>query len=56
MVVQEGEKGEFLYIIKEGSVSCSQKGTEIRVMEKGEYFGEMALLYNTLRTATITCL
>lgn len=50
----EGEPGDLFYLIKEGIVSCSVKGVEIRKMEKGDYFGEQALLYNTTRTATVT--
>ena len=53
-IVMEGETGELLYIIKEGSVTCSVEGKEIRKMRKGDYFGEQALLYNTTRTATVT--
>ena len=53
-VVTEGEPGDVFYLIKEGTVTCSQNGVEKRKMRKGEYFGEQALLYNTTRTATIT--
>jgi len=53
-IVIEGEPGDLFYLIKEGIVSCSVKGVEIRKMEKGDYFGEQALLYNTTRTATVT--
>ena len=53
-IVKEGEPGDVFYIIKEGTVSCTVNGTEVRKMHKGEYFGEQALLYNTLRTATVT--
>ena len=53
-IVIEGEPGDLFYLIKEGIVSCSVKGAEIRKMEKGDHFGEQALLYNTTRTATVT--
>lgn len=53
-IVVEGEKGDLFYLIKEGTVACSAMDVEIRKMEKGDYFGEQALLYNTLRTATVT--
>ena len=55
-IVVEGEKGDLFYLIKEGTVSCSAMDVEIRKMEKGDYFGEQALLYNTLRTATVTAI
>jgi cGMP-dependent protein kinase len=54
VIVNEGDPGDLFYIIKDGRVSCSQKGKVIRVMEKGEFFGEQALFYNTVRTATVT--
>jgi CRP-like cAMP-binding protein len=53
-IVIEGEPGDLFYLIKEGVVSCSVKGVEIRKMEQGDHFGEQALLYNTTRTATVT--
>ena len=53
-IVNEGDPGELLFIIKEGTVSCSQKGKEIRAMTKGDFFGEQALLYGSARTATVT--
>jgi cGMP-dependent protein kinase len=53
-IVKEGEQGDVFYIIKEGTVSCSVNGTEVRKMHRGESFGEQALLYNTLRTASVT--
>ena len=53
-VVTEGEPGDVFYIIKEGTVTCSAGGIEVRKMRKGDYFGEQALLYNAVRTATVT--
>ena len=54
VIVKEGDPGDLFYIIKDGIVSCSQRGRPVREMEKGSFFGEQALLYNTVRTATIT--
>ena len=53
-IVVEGDTGGSFFIIKEGSVECSSKGTVIRCLSKGEFFGEQALLYNTNRTASVT--
>ena len=51
-IITEGESGNQLYIIKEGTVSV-QKGTqEIAKLHPGSYFGEMALLNNAPRSAT----
>ncbi|XP_026191380.1 cGMP-dependent protein kinase egl-4 [Cyclospora cayetanensis] len=53
-IVQEGEKGDVLYILKSGKALVSIKGKEIRVLQRGDYFGERALLYDEPRSATIT--
>ena len=52
-IVLEGDPGDLLYIIQKGTVSCSKEGKEIRRLEKGDFFGEHALIYNTPRTATV---
>ncbi len=59
IVVQEGEPGEALYIILEGSVkisSYSAEGREIvlSLLGKGSFFGEMSLLDKQPRSATVT--
>ena len=53
-IVNEGDPGDLFYIIKDGTVSCTKGGIEIRRLTKGEFFGEQALLYGGTRTATIT--
>lgn len=53
-VVIEGDPGDLFYLIKEGLVSCTKGGKVIRQMMRGEFFGEQALLYNNVRTASIT--
>lgn len=55
-IVKEGDPGDLFYIISEGRVLCTQGGETIREMEKGDFFGEQALLYNCMRTATITAI
>lgn len=52
-IVNEGDPGDLFYIIKEGTVVCLQGGKEIREMGRGDFFGEQALLYNSVRTASI---
>ncbi|CAG9323131.1 PKG_22 [Blepharisma stoltei] len=52
-IVNEGDPGDLFFLIKEGLVSCLQEGREIRQMTRGDYFGEQALLYNCVRTASI---
>jgi len=59
IVVQEGEPGEALYIILDGSVkisSYSPDGREVvlSLLGEGAFFGEMALLDDQPRSATVT--
>jgi cGMP-dependent protein kinase len=55
-IVNEGDPGELFYIIKAGTTMASIKGQEIKRILKGDYFGEQALLYNSVRTATVTAI
>lgn len=52
-IVNDGEPGQLLYIIKEGKVEVVKEGVVIREMHKGDYFGEQALLYKQNRTASV---
>ncbi|MEI6314997.1 MAG: YhjD/YihY/BrkB family envelope integrity protein [Syntrophus sp. (in: bacteria)] len=51
-VFQEGEKGNMMFYVLSGSINILKKGQILRVMKKGDYFGEMAMLIDTDRTAT----
>ena len=57
IVFRQGEPGDAMYIIQSGAVEVSQRknGREsvIAILEKGDFFGEMALLQNESRSATI---
>ena len=55
-IVNEGDPGDLFYLIKEGSVMCIQGGKELREMNRGDFFGEQALLYNSVRTASIVAI
>ena len=52
-IITEGENGELCYFIKEGNVVCVKNNKIISTISKGGYFGEQALLANSLRTATV---
>jgi MFS family permease len=54
VVVREGDAGDRFYIVAEGSLEVSQDGEPISTMEAGAHFGEIALLRDVPRTATIT--
>ncbi len=52
IIFEEGEKGSEMFYILSGSVRLIKKDQTLRVMRKGEYFGEMALLIGTPRTTS----
>lgn len=58
VIFREGEPGDKMYIIQEGSVRITKcmGPTEhvLAVLGKGEFFGEMAIVSNTPRSATAT--
>jgi cAMP-dependent protein kinase regulator len=54
-LTREGDLGREFFVIVEGDVSVTQDGNEIRRLGAGDFFGEIALIYdNARRTATVT--
>jgi cAMP-dependent protein kinase regulator len=57
-IIEEGDEGNCLYIVSDGELDCSKKVNSsvenIRVYKTGDLFGELALLYNCPRMASIT--
>ncbi len=59
-ICREGEEGEEMYIIQKGKVRVSKrfagKTHVVSVLEKGDFFGEMAIVNRIQRTATVTAI
>ena len=59
-VITQGDAGDCMYVLESGSLECTkifkpgQEPTKLKVYVPGEGFGELALLYNAPRAATIT--
>ena len=48
-----GQQADYFYIIEKGSFDVLVNGLIVATLKEGRSFGELALLYNTLRTATV---
>lgn len=61
-IIRQGANGDTFFIIRQGSVKVTQRihgrreEEEIRVLTKGDYFGEQALLKEDIRTANVIAL
>ena len=55
VLARDGEIGHEFFVIVDGEVSVSKEGTEIRRLGPGEFFGEIALIWDSpRRTATVS--
>ena len=54
VLTREGESGREFFVIVEGEVSVTKGGTEVRRLSAGDFFGEIALIEDRPRTATVT--
>ena len=59
-IIKQGDNGDCLYIVDSGELDCSKRFSSnpnedkyLKTYKSGEAFGELALLYNAPRAATI---
>jgi len=52
IIIQQGDIGDYFYVVAEGHVSFTVDGNHVGACSRGASFGELALLYNCPRAAT----
>ena len=59
VIIKQGDDGDNFYVVEQGKLTCTKKlkpdedETFLKEYVPGESFGELALLYNAPRAATI---
>ena len=52
-IIRQGDHGDTFFVIEDGDIAVLKHGVVQRIEGPGEYFGEIALMHDTPRTATV---
>ncbi|KAJ8331976.1 hypothetical protein SKAU_G00430440 [Synaphobranchus kaupii] len=52
-IIKEGDVGSLVYVMEDGKVEVTKESMKLCTMGPGKVFGELAILYNCTRTATV---
>ncbi|XP_077114992.1 cGMP-dependent protein kinase 1 isoform X5 [Ranitomeya variabilis] len=55
-IIKEGDVGSLVYVMEDGKVEVTKESVKLCTMGPGKVFGELAILYNCTRTATVKTL
>lgn len=53
-LIREGERGREFLVLVNGTVSVTKNGKKVRELGSGDFIGEIALISDVPRTATVT--
>lgn len=52
-IIKQGDEGDFFYVVEKGTVDYLVNGKVVNTSTDGSSFGELALMYNSPRAATV---
>ena len=55
VVMKQGEKGDFMYVVERGRLEVLIDDVKVKSIGPGEVMGELALMYESPRAATVRC-
>ena len=53
-IIREGSRGREFFVLLEGTVDVTKGGRKLNTLSSGDFVGEVALVANIPRTATVT--
>ena len=56
VIIKQGDVGDSFYLIADGEVSVQVNHIQVATLEGGSFFGEMSLLSNEKRSATVSAI
>ena len=54
VLTREGDRGNEFFVLLDGAAEVHQGGKKVRMLGPGDFFGEIALVSRSPRTATVT--